>query len=81
MSNLAIGYENKIPMFLYDGFVDCILQVIRGGNEYKYGVFTLRSSVGCISSLASGPEFMKERIATKPVFESLLQVISDFCID
>lgn len=53
----------------------------RGGNGYKYGVFTLRSSVGCISSLASGPEFMKERIATKPVFESLLQVVSDFCVD
>ena len=53
----------------------------RGGNGYKYGVFTLRSSVGCISSLASGPEFMKERIATKPVFESLLCVINDFCVN
>jgi len=52
----------------------------RGGNGYKYGVFTLRSSVGCISSLASGPEFMKERIATKPVFESLLRVVTDFCV-
>lgn len=28
LSNLAIGYENKIPMFNYDGFVDAILQVI-----------------------------------------------------
>uniref|UniRef100_A0A7S1VJ79 Vacuolar protein 8 n=1 Tax=Grammatophora oceanica TaxID=210454 RepID=A0A7S1VJ79_9STRA len=53
----------------------------RGGNGYKYGVFTLRSSVGCIASLASGPEFMKERIATGPVFESLLRVVSDFCVD
>lgn len=53
----------------------------RGGNGYKYGVFTLRSSVGCISSLASGPDFMKERIATCPVFESLLRVLSDFCVD
>ena len=53
----------------------------RGGNGYKYGVFTLRSSVGCISSLASGPDFMKERIATAPVFESLLRVLSDFCVD
>ena len=53
----------------------------KGGNGYKYGVFTLRSSVGCISALASGPDFMKERIATKPVFESLLQVLSDFCVD
>jgi len=53
----------------------------RGGNGYKYGVFTLRSSVGCIASLASGPDFMKERIATGPVFDSLLQVISDFCVD
>ncbi len=53
----------------------------RGGNGYKYGVFTLRSSVGCISSLASGPEFMKERIATKPVFDSLLRVTSDFCVN
>eukprot|EP00558_Chaetoceros_sp_UNC1202_P001345 CAMPEP_0197255244 /NCGR_PEP_ID=MMETSP1429-20130617/71489_1 /TAXON_ID=49237 /ORGANISM="Chaetoceros sp., Strain UNC1202" /LENGTH=367 /DNA_ID=CAMNT_0042718501 /DNA_START=54 /DNA_END=1157 /DNA_ORIENTATION=+ len=53
----------------------------RGGCGYKYGVFTLRSSVGCISSFASGPEFMKERIATKPVYESLLRVVSDFCVD
>lgn len=53
----------------------------RGGNGYKYGVFTLRSSVGCISSLASGPDFMKERIATGPVFESLLRVLTDFCVD
>jgi hypothetical protein len=53
----------------------------RGGNGYKYGVFTLRSSVGCISALALGPDFMKERIATVPVFESLLRVLSDFCVD
>lgn len=53
----------------------------RGGNGYKYGVFTLRSSVGCIASLACGPEFMKERIAIRPVFENLLQVVSDFCVD
>jgi len=53
----------------------------RGGNGYKYGVFTLRSSVGCISSLASGPDFMKERIATGPVFESLLRVVTDFCVN
>mmetsp|Transcript_22877 Transcript_22877/g.64791 ORF Transcript_22877/g.64791 Transcript_22877/m.64791 type:complete len:1188 (-) Transcript_22877:148-3711(-) len=53
----------------------------RGGNGYKYGVFTLRSSVGCIAALASGPDFMKERIATKPVFESLLRVVSDYCVD
>lgn len=53
----------------------------RGGNGYKYGVFTLRSSVGCIASLASGPDFMKERIATGPVFESLLRVTTDFCVD
>jgi hypothetical protein len=53
----------------------------RGGNGYKYGVFTLRSSVGCISALALGPDFMKERIATGPVFESLLRVLSDFCVD
>merc|ERR1740124_2126305 len=26
LSNLAIGYENKIPMFSYPGFVDAILQ-------------------------------------------------------
>jgi len=53
----------------------------KGGNGYKYGVFTLRSSVGCIAALASGPDFMKERIATGPVFESLLRVLSDFCVD
>lgn len=53
----------------------------RGGNGYKYGVFTLRSSVGCMAALASGPDFMKERIATGPVFESLLRVLSDFCVD
>jgi hypothetical protein len=53
----------------------------RGGTGYKYGVFTLRSSVGCIASLACGPEFMKERIAISPVFENLLQVVSDFCVN
>lgn len=53
----------------------------RGGNGYKYGVFTLRSSVGCIDALASGPEFMKERVASGPVYESLLRVVHDFCVD
>lgn len=53
----------------------------RGGNGYKYGVFTLRSSVGCIAALALGPDFMKERIATGPVYESLLRVVTDFCVD
>jgi hypothetical protein len=53
----------------------------RGGNGYKYGVFTLRSSIGCINALASGPEFMKERIATGPVFESLIRVLTDFCVN
>mmetsp|Transcript_5672 Transcript_5672/g.11793 ORF Transcript_5672/g.11793 Transcript_5672/m.11793 type:complete len:1367 (+) Transcript_5672:298-4398(+) len=53
----------------------------RGGNGYKYGVFTLRSSVGCIAALAQGPDFMKERIATAHVFESLLKVLVDFCVD
>jgi hypothetical protein len=53
----------------------------KGGNGYKYGVFTLRSSIGCIASLASGPDFMKERMATAPVFESLLKVLCDFCVD
>lgn len=53
----------------------------KGGNGYKYGVFTLRSSVGCIQSLAAGPDFMKERMATGPVFESLLRVLNDFCVD
>jgi hypothetical protein len=53
----------------------------RGGNGYKYGVFTLRSSVGCIAALASGPDFMKERIATGPVYESLLRVVADFSVD
>ena len=28
LSNLAIGYDNKIPMFNYPGFVECILGVI-----------------------------------------------------
>lgn len=28
LSNLAIGYENKVPMFNYPGFVKAILQVI-----------------------------------------------------
>mmetsp|Transcript_53967 Transcript_53967/g.64931 ORF Transcript_53967/g.64931 Transcript_53967/m.64931 type:complete len:1036 (+) Transcript_53967:461-3568(+) len=53
----------------------------RGGSGYKYGVFTLRSSVGCIQSLASGPDFMKERMATGPVYDSLLRVVSDFCVE
>jgi hypothetical protein len=28
LSNLAIGYDNKIPMFHYPGFVEAILHVI-----------------------------------------------------
>ena len=51
------------------------------GNGYKYEVFVLRSSIECIYFLASGPEFTKERIATGPVFEILLCVISNFCVD
>jgi hypothetical protein len=53
----------------------------RGGQGYKYGVFTLRSSVGCIASLSVGPDFMKEQVATPPVYESLLRVTADFCVD
>ncbi len=70
--------ENVIPKI-----IDLLHNTLdgKGGKGYKYGVFTLRSSVGCISSLASGPEFMKERIATQAVFESLLQVITDFCVN
>jgi hypothetical protein len=70
--------ENVIPKII------CLLHNTlsgRGGNGYKYGVFTLRSSVGCIAALASGPDFMKERIATGPVYESLLRVVTDFCVD
>lgn len=52
-----------------------------GGNGYKYGVFTLRSSVGSISSLASGPEFIKEQISTEDVFDGLLLVVNEFCVD
>lgn len=70
--------ENVIPKI-----IDLLHNTLggKGGKGYKYGVFTLRSSVGCISSLASGPEFMKERIATKAVFESLLRVVTDFCVN
>lgn len=32
LSNLAIGYDNKIPMFHYPGFVESILTVIRTDN-------------------------------------------------
>jgi hypothetical protein len=32
LSNLAIGYDNKIPMFNYPGFVDSILGVIETDN-------------------------------------------------
>lgn len=52
----------------------------RGGNGYKYGVFTLRSSVGCIAALACGPCFIKERIATKPVLQALLTVLQDYAV-
>lgn len=76
--NLLRQTENVIPKIV--GLLHNTLSG-RGGSGYKYGVFTLRSSVGCIASLASGPDFMKERIATGPVFESLLRVVSDFCVD
>ena len=70
--------ENVIPKIV--GLLHNTLSG-RGGSGYKYGVFTLRSSVGCIASLAAGPDFMKERIATNPVFESLLKVVEDFCVN
>ena len=76
--NLLRQTENVIPKIV--GLLHNTLSG-RGGSGYKYGVFTLRSSVGCISSLAAGPDFMKERIATNPVFESLLKVVEDFCVD
>lgn len=76
--NLLRQTENVIPKIV--GLLHNTLSG-RGGSGYKYGVFTLRSSVGCIASLAAGPDFMKERIATSPVFESLLRVVSDFCVD
>ncbi|KAL9179471.1 hypothetical protein ACHAXT_008761 [Thalassiosira profunda] len=76
--NLLRQTENVIPKIV--GLLHNTLSG-RGGSGYKYGVFTLRSSVGCIASLAAGPDFMKERIATDPVFESLLKVVEDFCVD
>lgn len=76
--NLLRQTENVIPKIV--GLLHNTLSG-RGGSGYKYGVFTLRSSVGCIASLAAGPDFMKERIATNPVFESLLKVVEDFCVD
>ena len=76
--NLLRQTENVIPKIV--GLLHNTLSG-RGGSGYKYGVFTLRSSVGCIASLAAGPDFMKERIATSPVFESLLKVVEDFCVD
>mmetsp|Transcript_2462 Transcript_2462/g.6170 ORF Transcript_2462/g.6170 Transcript_2462/m.6170 type:complete len:1060 (+) Transcript_2462:326-3505(+) len=53
----------------------------RGGEGYKYGVFTMSSSVACIAALASGPEFLQEHICTTPVLVSLLQVLWDFAVD
>jgi len=53
----------------------------RGGDGYKFGVFTLSSSVACIAALASGPEFLQEHICTTPVLVSLLQVLWDFSVD
>ena len=76
--NLLRQTENVIPKIV--GLLHNTLSG-RGGSGYKYGVFTLRSSVGCIASLAAGPDFMKERIATDPVFESLLRVVTDYCVD
>ena len=45
LSNLAIGYENKIPMFSYPSFVDTILQVIDTdiGEARTKACATLRS--------------------------------------
>jgi len=76
--NLLRQTENVIPKIV--GLLHNTLSG-RGGSGYKYGVFTLRSSVGCIASLAAGPDFMKERIATNQVFESLLKVVESFCVD
>ncbi|KAL7558668.1 hypothetical protein ACA910_010042 [Epithemia clementina (nom. ined.)] len=53
----------------------------RGGDGYKYGVFTLSSIMACIAALMSGPEFIQERICTHPVMAALLKVLWDFCVN
>ena len=64
----------------------------RGGEGYKYGVFTLSSSVACMAAVAGGPEFLQEHVCgtkdtttgeniTTPVLVSLLQVLWDFAVD
>ena len=53
----------------------------RGGDGYKYGVFTLSSSLACIAALASGPEFIQECVCTLPVVSALCQVLWEFCVE
>ena len=53
----------------------------RGGDGYKYGVFTLSSSVACLAALASsGLAFVQEQVCTKTVFLALVQVLWEFAV-
>lgn len=53
----------------------------KGGAGYKYGVFTLRSSVGCIAALSSFPDFIKGYLCTPAVIAGLGRVVRSFCVD
>jgi len=53
----------------------------KGGAGYKYGVFTLRSSVGCIAALSTFPDFIKAYLCTPAVIAGLGRVVRGFCVD
>ena len=53
----------------------------KGGAGYKDGVFTLRSSVGCIAALSAFPDFIKGYLCTPAVIAGLGRVVRCFCVD
>ena len=68
LSNLAIGYDNKIPMFNYPGFVECILGVIETDAD--------EARTKACSILWSFAAEMKNQVPVSPTFMLLFNIIS-----
>ena len=68
LSNLAIGYDNKIPMFNCPGFVECILGVIETDAD--------EARTKACSILWSFAAEMKNQVPVSPTFMLLFNIIS-----
>ena len=64
LSNLAIGYDNKIPMFNYPGFAECILGVIETDAD--------EARTKACSILWSFAAEMKNQVPVSPTYMLLI---------